>query len=192
MYSSIKNSMGNAIFNNTDLVKLGFWPGWDRDGNPFVTAEITSKVADELRMTLMKCYYNDVKQLEKKLSFKKIEFILGNLKDELYQAMFDNQKIFYFENILNPLLDIQEILKSDYNNLYSKDLQSLIDKVKILKTHFATLDIRQDHSIHIKTIEAIFIQNGKIKERLDELTEEQLLEIILNENFELDPHDFDD
>jgi phosphoenolpyruvate carboxylase len=192
LYSSIKNSMGNADFHNTDLVKLGFWPGGDRDGNPFVTAEITSKVADELRMTLMKCYYNDVKQLEKKLSFKKIEFILGNLKDELYTAMFDNQKIFFFENILNPLLDIQEILKSDYNNLYSKDLQSLIDKVKIFKTHFATLDIRQDHSIHIKTIEAILTQNGKIKESLDELSEEQLLDIILNEDFELDPHDFED
>jgi phosphoenolpyruvate carboxylase len=39
----------------------------DRDGNPFVITDTTVKVADELRMTLMKCYYDDVKKLEQKL-----------------------------------------------------------------------------------------------------------------------------
>lgn len=32
MYTHIKSSVGNAQFDNHDIVKLGFWPGGDRDG----------------------------------------------------------------------------------------------------------------------------------------------------------------
>ena len=60
LYNYIKKSTGNGQFNNTDIIKLGFWPGGDRDGNPFVTADITMAVADELRMSLMKCHNNNI------------------------------------------------------------------------------------------------------------------------------------
>ena len=35
-----------------NLINLGFWPGGDRDGNPFVSVETTKKVADRLRDVL--------------------------------------------------------------------------------------------------------------------------------------------
>ncbi|HRM12800.1 MAG TPA: phosphoenolpyruvate carboxylase, partial [Flavobacterium sp.] len=41
---------GNSIQNS--LIKLGFWPGGDRDGNPFVTTDITLKVAARLRTSI--------------------------------------------------------------------------------------------------------------------------------------------
>ncbi|HZI26307.1 MAG TPA: phosphoenolpyruvate carboxylase, partial [Chryseolinea sp.] len=46
---------------NFDLLKIGFWPGGDRDGNPFVTHEITLKVAQHLQQTLFRCYYRDIR-----------------------------------------------------------------------------------------------------------------------------------
>ena len=42
---------GTSIQN--PLIKLGFWPGGDRDGNPFVTTEITLKVAERLRTSIL-------------------------------------------------------------------------------------------------------------------------------------------
>ena len=50
---------------NFDLIKIGFWPGGDRDGNPFVTHEITLKVAQHLQQTLLRCYHRDIRFLEK-------------------------------------------------------------------------------------------------------------------------------
>ena len=36
------------------FIDLGFWPGGDRDGNPFVTADITLKVAARLKSSILK------------------------------------------------------------------------------------------------------------------------------------------
>jgi phosphoenolpyruvate carboxylase len=47
------------------LISLGFWPGGDRDGNPFVNESTTLEVARRLRLTLLKNYYREVKALRK-------------------------------------------------------------------------------------------------------------------------------
>jgi phosphoenolpyruvate carboxylase len=73
LYASVKKTLRDSCFDCPAIIQLGFWPGGDRDGNPFVTAAITADVADELRMTLMKCYYRDVKRLARKLTFRGVE-----------------------------------------------------------------------------------------------------------------------
>ena len=47
-------NIANNKFINYDLISLGFWPGGDRDGNPYVTNEITIKTAFKLRSDIIK------------------------------------------------------------------------------------------------------------------------------------------
>ncbi len=47
--SFLRNQFPDAFHENNPVIKMGFWPGGDRDGNPFVNTEITLKVADALR-----------------------------------------------------------------------------------------------------------------------------------------------
>ncbi len=192
LYSDVKKSIKNRDFDNPDIIKLGFWPGGDRDGNPFVTSDITLKVADELRMNLMKCYYKDVKELSRKLTFREVEEIILDLRYAIYATMFDPSKTLEFNEIVNPLYIIRETLINKYNGLYLEELDNLIDKVKIFKTHFATLDIRQDHSVHKSAIEQILIKQNLIKESIDELSKEELKDILLNKDIKISHSQFSD
>ena len=192
LYARVKNHLPTSDFDNPELIQLGFWPGGDRDGNPFVTADITAQVADELRMTLMKCYYHEVKGLAQKLTFREVEDHIATLKGQLYVTMFDPLQTLSAEEILDQLNKVKDLLRDKFNGVYLKDLESFIDKVKIFKTHFATLDIRQNHGEHENVITAILKHEKRIKNNLDELSEQDLIAILVHENFEVHADQFTD
>ncbi len=192
LYAYIKSNVGDRNFENHNIMKLGFWPGGDRDGNPFVTAEITNDVADELRVNLMKCYYNDLKVLQQKLTFRELQGAITTLRNNLYNAMFNPKKTVGYKDIIDPLLEIRSGLVTKYHGLYLKDLDQFIDKVKIFKTHFATLDIRQDHSQHYITVATILKKKGIIKESLEELSQKDLQELLVHKDLEISADDFED
>lgn len=192
LFQYVKSNVRVEDFANYDIMKLGFWPGGDRDGNPFVTASITKQVADELRVTLMKCYYNELKALSKKLTFKTLQADITALSDKLYHAMFDASVLVSYQEIITSLEAIKEGLVSNYHGLYLSELDEFIDKVHIFKTHFATLDIRQDHSKHYQVVEAVLKQQGAIKESLSELKESELTTWLLKKDLTLKPTDFNE
>ena len=192
LYSYIKKHTQERQFDCPDIIQLGFWPGGDRDGNPFVTWETTRDVADELRMTLMKCYYQDLKYLETKLTFRGVEEIVDKLKARLYVTMFDPTRAIQYEEIIDPLYRIKESLKDKYNSLYLEELENLINKVNSFKTHFATLDIRQNHSVHKQVIQEILKRENLIDTSLEELENDELIAILLRKDISVNPDQFED
>ena len=181
LYGKVKEQFSDDQFDNPKLISLGFWPGGDRDGNPFVTADVTKKVADELRVTIAKCYYNNIKDLQTKVTFKGVDEELSKVRSLLYEAMFDYSVNLPLEAIQTCIENARKLVVEKYQNLYLEEIDNFIDKLAIFKSHFASLDIRQDHSIHLQLITEILIQNGKIKESISELSKADLVSILSEE-----------
>ncbi|RYZ60216.1 MAG: phosphoenolpyruvate carboxylase, partial [Chitinophagaceae bacterium] len=70
--AALKEQFQQIDLAKNPIIKMGFWPGGDRDGNPNVSTAITLKVAQALRSSIIKCYYLDVRRLKRRLTFKGI------------------------------------------------------------------------------------------------------------------------
>jgi phosphoenolpyruvate carboxylase len=142
------------IFHGTPIqnpiIKLGFWPGGDRDGNPFVTTEITLKVADRLRTSILKCYYREMRSLKRKLTFSGVDVLVAELEHKLYRSVFYSKGEIYItlEEFISQLNKIRTLLIERNQSLYLDELEALLIKVNLFGFHFASLDIRQNSRIH--------------------------------------------
>lgn len=191
LYKKLKQSFGSESFDiHQDVFQLGFWPGGDRDGNPFVTADVTLKVANELRNSILKNYYNHLKDLRRRLSFRGVSEVLEKLSNELYNNIFKNENSISSETILKYLSEAEHILKTQHNGLFTNILVDYRDRVKIFGTHFATLDIRQDSRIHQKVIDELVTKYSK--QNVAELTNSEKVNILISEHILANPDDFED
>ncbi len=153
----LKNQFQYAFPQNKSIVKMGFWPGGDRDGNPFVTADITLKVATSLRGSIIKCYYLEIRRMKRRLTFKGIDVILNGLEKELYENIFipGHYSAITPQHIITELEKIKEIIVYQHNGLFLHLVTNLINKVNIFGLHFASLDVRQESSMHNTVLEAL-------------------------------------
>jgi phosphoenolpyruvate carboxylase len=186
---------------NFDLIKIGFWPGGDRDGNPFVTHETTLRVSQRLQETILRCYYRDLRYLKRRLTFKGVDSIILKAEQKIYPIAYnaynsDTDEIYnHPDELLNDLFEAREIIINKHNNLFLDLLDSFILKVKIFGFYFASMDLRQDSRKHTYAWEAC-LEKLKTKHKhlkdFDKLTEAEKIETILSLNFKPTSLKFED
>ena len=179
-------------------LEFGFWPGGDRDGNPFVTSNLTERTGELLRNTLLGLYLRELRRLQRKLTFSGISERITRVARKLEHTIEESIRlrgntshgsdldripalgeILETEAELRPiesdrLTDAGEIdtdlpyaspheLASDlrgiledvltrYNGLYAEDIERLLIKITAFGFHFASMDLRQESSVHSELV----------------------------------------
>jgi phosphoenolpyruvate carboxylase len=152
--STIYNYIAENILDSSELdnsiFDFGFWPGGDRDGNPFVTPEITLKTAKKLHFSILRNYYRDLRKLKRKITFPGIEYRVVDLEHTVFNELFypERNQSFSLEYMISEMEAILEVIEKDHNGLYREDVKDFIHKLRLFGLHFASLDIRQDSRVH--------------------------------------------
>ena len=172
-----EKNMGKGLPKNFNPIEFGSWMGGDRDGNPFVTADVTNRVILLSRWEAAKLYEKSMTKLIRSYSMekcsKKILKITGKtfepyrvylrpLRDKLRKThrsierhivnnkpLNEKDLISEREEILKPLRVVRESLEQNQSeNIASGDLLDLMRRAKCFGINLARLDIRQESSRH--------------------------------------------
>ncbi|MBX2968623.1 MAG: phosphoenolpyruvate carboxylase [Cyclobacteriaceae bacterium] len=169
---------------NFNLFRIGFWPGGDRDGNPFVTHDITLKVAARLKETILKCYHRDLRVLRRRLTFRGVDNLIVETERKVYEAIyFDGKGYQRADELLGDLFRIRKILEEEHDGLFLNQLDSFIIKVSMFGFFFASMDIRQDSRKNQLAWDEL-LRIAKVK-NVDALSEEQKIKLILKTKVDL-------
>lgn len=200
IYNFIERDIFDHAYDGENpFIELGFWPGGDRDGNPFVNASTTIKVAEALRSSIIVCYYRDIRKLKRRLTFSDVDVLLQELEAILYENVFrpTESEPVHASQLLQKLLTIQQLVKEKHHSLFLQRLNSLIHKVKIFGTHFATIDIRQDSRIHTQVIQTIHESlvktegKGLLPDHYQTMSPSEKISVLCSLKGELNPAWFD-
>ncbi|HEY5969058.1 MAG TPA: phosphoenolpyruvate carboxylase [Chitinophagaceae bacterium] len=180
--SFFKNHFSDSLPNGHSVISMGFWPGGDRDGNPFVKAATTLQVAEALRGAIIKCYYLEIRRLKRRLTFQGVDVLLADLERKLYNNIFvPGQKTdITKDEILKTLSEIRDIIIYKHNSLFLHLVNNLKNKVQIFGLHFASLDVRQESSVHGAVIESFAGKVKEIPENYSSLKEDEKINILSN------------
>ena len=172
-----EKNMGKGLPKNFNPIEFGSWMGGDRDGNPFVTAEVTKRVILLSRWEAAKLYEKSMTKLIRSYSMEKCSnkilkttgktfepyrVYLRPLRDKLRKThraierhlvnnepLNEKNLLSEREEILKPLRVVRESLEQNQSeNIASGDLLDLMRRAKCFGINLARLDIRQESSRH--------------------------------------------
>ena len=199
IYNYLHQNVFKGEFFDNEVIDLGFWPGGDRDGNPFVTTEITLKVASRLRSTIIKNYYRDVRKLRRRITFNGTEEPLADLERRLFDsiAVKDAEVKVSLEELQSTLKRIRKLVIERHESLFLEEIDDLLNKITMFGYHFAVLDIRQDSRVHMHVMEEIVKQCAKdnlgiFPDNYLELDEAKQIEILQDVKGKVDPATLED
>ena len=194
IYNYIQNNIYDGNPMDNEIIDLGFWPGGDRDGNPFVTTKITLDVAERLRQSILRSYYRDVRRLKRRFTFDGVQEILSKIEKRLYKHVVRSySKVNFSQDIfLEELAKARKIIAEKHQSLFIEEIDDFINKVRIFGFHFATLDIRQDSRVHHKAFTQIVKDlqhtgDTTFPKNYEFLDEEEQIEILAVVKGSIDP-----
>ena len=179
----LKN-MGKSLPRNFNPIEFGSWMGGDRDGNPNVTAEVTSEALLLSRWEAAKLYEKQLTNLIRSLSMKKCSTQILNITGKTFEPYrvflrplrdklrathilikehlvnkepLDHKKLLSNTGeILTPLRVVRDsLIQNQSENIAEGDLLDLIRRARCFGINLAKLDIRQESSRHTKLISEI-------------------------------------
>lgn len=178
IFKKIHYELGTTFFSKESpqkkpsrILELGFWPGGDRDGNPFVTADITMQIAKSLKFKIIGLYIKEIKKLKKIYTFPK----RWNQLDEIKYRLIATQQILRskrgllatpYKNYREFLLDLRTLRKqliTQDDSLFIENLDIVISVVNTFGFHFAMMDLRQDSRIHADVINKLIKGTPKFR-----------------------------
>lgn len=185
IYNYIQQNIYDDGKKHNEIINIGFWPGGDRDGNPFVKPKTTIKVANKLKKAILKKYYQDLKDLRRKLTFRGVEQRVIKLETILYHYSIDlnTKKAISLKELIKELLSIRNLIVKEHQSLYVSEINNLINRIHLFGYYFATLDIRQDSRIHhsvFTTVIDYLIENdsASFPKNYNELSEKEQIKIL--------------
>ena len=192
--SNLHKKFPGAVDLHTPVMRMGFWPGGDRDGNPFVKVETTLKVAEELRAAIIVSYYRDVRKMKRRLTFSGVLEPLSQLEEKLYNNIFipGHKADINKQEIIDTLLGIRATINERYKGLFVSQVENLITKVESFGLFFASLDIRQDSSVHIGMLEEIASQGKVLPKDYASLSDKEKISALVNIEQEVKPEELQD
>ena len=185
IYNYIQQNIFADNKKHNDIINIGFWPGGDRDGNPFVKPDTTLKVAKKLKQAVLRKYYADLKYLRRKLTFRGVEDRIIKLEAIIYNYSIDlnTKDTITSKELLLELLSIRDLIIEQHQSLYVSEINDLINRIRLFGFHFATLDIRQDSRIHHSVFTSVvdhLIEKGSasLPKNYHDLSEAEQIDIL--------------
>jgi len=118
--------------------------------------------------------------------------LLTAISNRIYSNMNGLKHDLTLQELLSSLDEVRQILITKHNSVFLDILDRFIQQVKLFGLHFASLDIRQDSSIHESVMEQINQKYGISDKPYTEWSDAEKLQFLTDQELQVNEDDFED